>query len=272
MNSLHPVKKVPVGPPIAPAVVSRCPVFQPRFKNLRTETIKWETPWAEVTVTGRIGGIHRKVLDAIFASNLGERPVAGGARLFAIDPYQIARVAGIAHHPHWLLKILKDMQAADVTIVDKVTKMRHWAHIISEVQESKKRAAQPGGALPGDRPLYIVTISAGWMKIFDTTLVVKYRNVLPVLSQIESGAVHALGLHILTHSGGNFDADSVLTTIGAITPNTSDRQRRRLLQDIVKETDRLAQLGIQLYRNGTNLLLAYTPTGDVHTQAPAPKK
>ena len=135
MNSSHHVKKVPVGPPIAPAVISRGPVFQPRFKNLRTETIKWETPWVEVTVTGRIGGIHRKVLDAIFGANLGERAVSGGARLFAVDPYQIARVAGIAHHPHWLLKILKDMQDADVTLKDKSTGLRHWAHIISEVQE-----------------------------------------------------------------------------------------------------------------------------------------
>ena len=75
---------------------------------------------------------------------------------------------------------------------------------------------------------------------------------------------------MLTHSSsGNFEADSVLTTIGAITPNTSDRQRRRQLQDIVKEAPRLARLGMRLYRTDSNqLMIAYTPTGDVHTQAP----
>ena len=69
-------RSVPVGPAIAPAVISRGPVFQPKFKNLKPETMEWETPWAVVTVTGRLGGIHRKVLDAIFASALKTSPLA----------------------------------------------------------------------------------------------------------------------------------------------------------------------------------------------------
>lgn len=273
MSSSQPAKstkKVPAGPPIAPAVISRGPVFQPRFKNIQNGTYTWETPWAKITVSGRLGGIHRKVLDAIFAESLGQKAVEGGARLFAIDPYQIAKAAGVAHHPHWLLTILRDMHDADVTIMDKVTGLRHWSHIVSEVQESKKRAPQPGGARRGDRALYIITISAGWMKIFDTSLVVKYRNALPTLGRIESGAVHALALHILTHSGGAFKAEEVLKIVGAITPETSDRHRRRLIQEITAETDRLSHLGMQLYyHTDTNcLMIAYTPTGDVHTQNP----
>ena len=271
MNSLHPVKKVPVGPPIAPAVISRGPVFQPRFKNLRTETIKWETPWAEVTVTGRLGGIHRKVLDAIFAEPIKTKRIESGAQMMVIDPYRIAKLTGTTKsHPQWLKTVLRDMQNANVTILDKVSGLHYWGHIISDIWESKKSAQQPGGALHGDRPLFVVTISPGWMQIYDTALVVRYRTVLPVLCQIESGAVHAVALHILTHSSsGNFEAESVLSIVGAITPDTSDRQRRRQLHAVVKEAERLARLGMQLYRNGNNhLMIAYTPTGDVHTQAP----
>lgn len=265
---------IPGGPPIAPAVLSRCPVFQPRFKNLRTGAAVWETPWARVTVTGRLGGIHRKVLDAIFATALKTKRIEGGAQMMVIDPYRVAKLIGISKsHPGWLLSILRDMQSADVIIEDKITGLRHWAHIVSEMWESKRRAAMPGGALTGDRPLYVVTISSGWMKIFDTSMIIKYRNVLPVLSRIESGAVHALALHILTHSGGSFDAENVLSIVGAITPDTSDRHHRRLLQEIVKEAARLAQLGMQLYRHSAtnHLMIAYTPTGAVHAQNPKSK-
>ena len=194
--------------------------------------------------------------------------------MMVVDPYRIAKIAGTKKsHPQWLKTVLRDMQNAHVTILDKTTGLHYWGHIISDIWESKKSAQQPGGALIGDRPLFVVTISPGWMQIYDTSLVMKYRNVLPVLADIESGAVHAVALHILTHSSGNFDAENVLSVVGAITPDTSDRHHRRLLQEIVKEAARMAKLGMQLYRQSdtNHLMIAYTPTGDVHAQSPKPK-
>ena len=220
---------------------------------------------------GRLGGIHRKVLDAIFAENVKTKAVEGGAHMFVIDPYHIARVAGVAAgQTRWFLGILKDMQQADVTIEDKTTGLHHWAHIISEVWESKRRADMPGGALTGDRPLYVVTVSAGWMKIYDTSMVVKYRNVLPVLSAIENGAVHAMALHILTHSAGSFDVADTLKTVGVPWDGISRRRQNKILQEIETEDLHLRELGIQLYRqtDTRRLMLSFHPAGTVHAQNP----
>ena len=266
-------RSVPVGPTIAPAVISRCPVFQPRFKNLRVGTVVWETPWARVTVTGRLGGIHRKVLDAIFATALKTKRIEGGAQMMVIDPYRVAKLIGVAKsHPGWLLSILRDMQSADVTIVDKTTGLRHWAHIISEMWESKRRADMPGGVLTGDRALYVVTVSAGWMKIFDTSMIVKYRNVLPVLSRIESGAVHALALHILTHSGGSFTVRDVLAVVGVPWDALSRRRQNQITQEVEQSAGLLAEIGMQLYRHSESgqLMISYHPSGAVHMHNPAP--
>ena len=236
-------------------------------------TVQWK-----LRPSGR-GGFHRKVLDALFATALDTfrhttTPQQSGAMSLLIDPYQVAKLAGVATgHPQWLYGILEDMRVARIELHDKTTGGVHWAGIVSEVNvQSSARVPLPGGCKHGDRPLWRVTISSAWMRIYDTSLVLRYRNALPALGQITSGATHALALHILTHAGGSYDAESVLSIVGAITPDTSDRQRRRLLQGIIKEAARLAQLGMRLYRNGNNhLMIAYTPTGDVHTLC-APKK
>lgn len=264
-------RTAPVGPPIAPAILSRGPVFQPRFKNIQPGRFTWETPWAVVTVEGRLGGIHRKVLDAIFAEPIKSKRIESGAQMMVVDPYRIAKLTGTTKsHPQWLKSVLRDMQKADVTIVDKATGLHYWGHIISDVWESKKSVDMPGGALVGDRPLFVVTISPGWMQIYDTSLVVRYRNELPVLAAIESGAVHAAALHVLTQSRGNFDVISVLRTVGVNWDGLSRSQRWKILQEFAAESERLAQLGMHLYRHADtdNLMISYHPTGEVHLNSP----
>lgn len=55
MTTSIPAKRSgPVGPAIAPAILSRGPVFQPRFKNIQTDQYTSETAWATVTVAGRL--------------------------------------------------------------------------------------------------------------------------------------------------------------------------------------------------------------------------
>ena len=261
-----PKRRVPVGQPMAPAIVSRAPVFQPFFRNVKAGTFTGETAWATTTVTGRLGGIHRKVLDAMFANPVTYRDLSNGTREMVIDPYRTAKTAGVAvGKPDWLRTILRDMERAKVTLVDKQTRLCHEAHILADVWDPKDRVKQPGGALVGDRPLFGVTVSAEWMGLLSTSLVVKYRNVLPTLSQIQSGVVHAAALHVLTHSGGSFDVDKLLTIIGV---TASKERRRRLVQQFMTEVANLERLGMQVYRHrdDARLMIAYTPTGDVHVQ------
>lgn len=45
---------IPVGPPIAPAIISRVPTFQPTFRRAdpRGMDETWQTPWGTVRVAG----------------------------------------------------------------------------------------------------------------------------------------------------------------------------------------------------------------------------
>ena len=266
----------PVGPGIAPAIISRVPVFQPRFKNLQNTTIAAETSWGSVKVVGKIGGIHRKVLDALFATALDtfrhESRHESGAMALLVDPYLVAKTAGVAMgHPQWLYGILEDMRVARVELYDKTTGGRHWAGIVSEVNDrSSARVPLPGGCKQGDRPLWRVTISSAWMRIYDTSFVLRYRNALPTLGQLTSGATHALALHILTHSGGSYDVESVLRTVGVPWDSLSRRRQHQLMAEITREKDHLSALGMELYRQqGTHqLMINYRPNGDVHAQNP----
>jgi len=88
-SSVRAHRNIPVGPPIAPVITSRVPLFQPTFKRLaNVGAVTQETPWGSVTVEGRLGEIHRKVLDAIFADHLRSAgfaadQIAGHARVDA---------------------------------------------------------------------------------------------------------------------------------------------------------------------------------------------
>ena len=267
------IAAAPVGPPIAPAIISRVPLFQPTFKRLASDlgATTQETPWGTVTVEGRLGEIHRKVLDAIFADHLQSQRLDTGACAFLTDPYRIEKTANIAANPKWLLGIFEDMRKAKVELWDKTTGLRHWAGILCEYHESPRaRADMPGGALTGDRPLYAVVVSAAWMRVFDSSLIMKYQRLLPTINQIKDGATHAMALHILTHQAGSFVVDEVLAHIGAFRATTSDRHRRRLRATVLAETDRLAALGIHLYFHADTgrLMASYHPRPEVHFRNP----
>ncbi len=262
-------RQVPVGPAIAPALISRTAVFQPKFKNIQNGTWAWTTAWGTVTVSGRLGALHRKVLDAIFASAIKTKriPETGGQ----IDPYQVEKLAGVAHHPQWLKTILRDMQQANVTIINKITGVQYWGHIISDIWLSRHPAKLPGGALTGQRALFVVTISPGWMQIYDTSIVMKYRNVLPVLASLESGATYAMILHVLTHSGGCFAVDDVLQTVGVPWASMSRQRRHAILREVRSADPQLQKLGMELYtQSDGRLMVSYHPTGDI-TFANPPK-
>ena len=266
-------RQVPVGPAIAPALISRTAVFQPKFKNIQNGTWTWATAWGTVTVSGRLGALHRKVLDAIFASAIKTKriPETGG-QMMVIDPYRVAKLTGTSKsHPQWLKTILQDMQNATVAIVNKTNGDQYWGHIISDIWLSQHPAEMPGGALTGQRALFVVTISPGWMQIYDTSIVMKYRNVLPVLASLESGATYAMILHVLTHSGGCFAVDDVLQTVGVPWPSMSRQRRHAILREVRDADPQLQKLGMELYiQSDGRLMVSYHPTGDI-TFANPPK-
>ncbi len=246
----------PVGPVIAPAIISRVPTFQPTFRRgqPRGMDATWTTPWGSVRVAGRLTEIHRKVLDAIFSDNEGEFEMETGAKAFLVDPYRLAKAAQVGQNTQWLKSIMEDMRVAVVHIVDTHTGLEHHAGIVSEYLVSSQHASQPGGALTGDRSLMVATISAAWMRIHHMSLTVHYRNLLPIVNTAQHGATHALALHVLSNATYNRALVQALTDIGALREGMTDRGQRKVIAEVLEEQKLLAVLGIQI---GANRVVYY---------------
>jgi len=218
------------------------------------------TSFGTVQVAGRLTETHRKILDAIFATALDDYALATGAKALLVDPYQVATMAHIDHKPQWLKSLIEDMRVAVVHIVDHQAGLEYHAGIISEYVESSRRVTLPGGALSGDRPLMVATISSAWMRIYRTSLTMRYRQLLPIINQARSGATHALALHVLTHRKYNRALATTLAEIGAVREDMSARGKRKVFTTVLAEQSLLEALGIYI-REG---IVYYQQHAQVH--------
>jgi len=248
--------KFEYGPAIAPAIISRVPVFAPSLRAVTKTKWEAETSWGQVKVEGRLGGIHRRILDSMFAYALANKALPGGTMALLADPYRIMRGIRTASNDHkWLLNRLEEMRTAKIQIT--AGGLIHVGGIISEYREAKRRAKMPGGDLQWsnarhcvDRPLLTVIFSAAWMRIYDITLVVSYRNLLPKLHAIKSGPAYAIALFCITHrTSCGQSIVKLLEIVRAIRPDMTDRSKRKAKAAVEDEKEALAEIGIIL-KNG----------------------
>ena len=232
------------GPKIAPVITSRVPIFAPSLK--RVDASYWEasTQWGKISVSGKLSQIHRGILDAIFAFALDSRRLSTGALELLIDPYKITKVTGSDRHRLWLIGKLRDMQQASVTI--ETQGLLHGGAIVAEWREANRKVPLPGGALTGTRPLLAVTITAVWMRIYDWSTAVRYRNLIPVIEALHSGAGRALARFCITHNQVSLPLKEALSIIRAIRPGMTDRAIRKVRTEVQADSVGLAILGIQV--------------------------
>ncbi len=254
-------KSEDVGPVVAPVHISRVPVFEPTFKRpYRSENEEFRTSRGVVRVNGKLTATHRKILDAIFAEALHTEDMGeDGPMVVVVDPFSVAKTAGVSrHHPKWLRGKLDEMQSATVELTrlkNGIPGDRFWGQIISEVRESDDfRVALPGGAFVGDRALWEVTISAVWMRLYDTDLVVRYALLLPEINQLAHGATHAFALHVLSHRRHTRYIDDILRDVGALRDGMTRVAQEAVRQSIREEAAALKRLGIHLVLGGTGEL------------------
>lgn len=143
---------------------------QSRFNNLEGSTKEYETARLKISVTGRLGPGHRKILDAIFAEHIREKTLYIGAKVFVIDPRKIEKLVAVENDTQWLFERLLELKSAQIIIEDKKTGSLMMAtQIVSEIREVERRVETPTGKLTGSageldtRPLYEVTVDAAWM-------------------------------------------------------------------------------------------------------------
>ncbi|NDP46842.1 MAG: hypothetical protein GZ085_00350 [Sulfuriferula multivorans] len=243
------------GPAVAPVIASRVPIFAPSLKAVKESEWEGITPWGQVKVVGRIGGIHRRLLDTMFAYAIKTRRNRNGSVDLLIDPYQIRKIAG-GSGVAWIKKHLRDLRDAHVSIDGD----REGGSIVSDWQDSKKTVAFPVGIVSvknGEREveattrtLLVVTVGAVWMRIYDCTMAVRYRPLLPTLHCMRNGAAYMLALHVITHRVYNTRLDVALRYIRAVHDDMSDRQKRRVRAGVLAEIDALCEMGITITGGG----------------------
>jgi len=245
----------------APALASRCPVFAPSIKSGMTD---WNitTIYGTASVRGKLTQIHRNILDAIFGFALAIDQMQTGAMEILVDPFVIATQTGSSRDYKWLESKLADMKAADVKIVD-AEGLPHRGGIVSEWRVSKRRVAMPGGALQGDRALLAITISAAWMRLYNNSLTVGYRDLIKPIAELETGVLQALVRYCLTHRELNKKLDDILTEIGAIGPTTGLRKHERARKSVI-DAD-LSKFGIKV----KNEIVFYKKHADVRFRNPS---
>ena len=210
----------------APVLASRCPVFSPTIKG---GSLDWqiETVYGKASVKGKLTQIHRNLLDAIFGFALEVDRMHTGAMEILVDPYTIATKTGSSRDYAWLRSKLHDMKVADVDIVD-VNGIPHHGGIVSEWRISTRKVPlPPGGKASGARVLLAITISAAWMRLYNSTLTVGYRDLISKVAELQSGVLQALVRYCLTQRELNKEMDEVLREIGAIYATTKKENPRK---------------------------------------------
>jgi hypothetical protein len=231
-----------------PVLANRCPVFAPSIKAGKTN---WSvtTPYGSVSVMGDITQTHHNILDAIFGFALDSRTFQSGAVEVLVDPFIVTSKTGSCRDYKWLDSVLEDMKKSMVRLKDN-NGGEHVGGIVSEWRKTKEKGVVvplPGGCMKGVRTLLAVTISAAWMRLYNTTLTVGYRDLIPAISALKSGVAQALVRFCLTHRVVNMKLDEVLQHIGAIEETTKQANPRKYnrVHKIVAEAD-LTLFGIEI--------------------------
>lgn len=226
---------------------SRVPVFWPSLRRSGSVSWVWETPWGSVSCSATQRGLtgqHRRVLDAIFAYALDSRCLDTGALVLLVDPYRIDMATSNNGTP-WLRSILDDLKHADVTVTEK-NSAPWYGGIVSDWNETNLTKPLPGGALVGIRHLWAVTISAVWMRAFDSHLAVQYRSLLPILHSLRSGAAYALALMVISHREFSMQLSDALRHVMAIRPDMTRRACNKVIAGVLREKESFAAIGIKI--------------------------
>jgi hypothetical protein len=236
--------------PTANALESRLRIFQAtqRPKFIRNQKI--ETPWGEVTITGRIGQRHCDLSE--FIRVCAERKREWGGKLWLlVDPYKLRQKMG-KYYSHEQIKILiKDLTEASVQIE---TENEHWTfgHLIDYVIESTVERANPLAFPGGKRKLWAVEVGIPGRKLLFEGIKLFYDPV--PIARLKSGMSQAIARHVLGHTtkpNGGWKLDSLLEAVaGKMTGKRLSDARCAVRED----SEGLLEIGIEVKEGRINLL------------------
>lgn len=264
------------NPCIASVLASRVAVFFPSKRNIDGVS-KWEseTVWGKVSVKGRLTQNHRAILDAIFAfpicsSRLMDEKGNPGPAVFVVNPYLIAKKAGVCTNREWLEgTILEEMRTATVLIESK-SDNKTSCQCAGIVSEWKKDETFNHRGVVKESSLLRITISAAWMTLMDETMGVRYAPLVEKIGKIQSGATQALVRFLLTHTNARFWLKDALTILNAIGPDSSRQVISKTIKSVVENQEVLErEFGIRLEKKESKWLVSYSKHDDVVLSSPS---
>lgn len=236
----------------SPVHASRLPIFPPT-RRPTLSTWEFNTPWGEGVVTGRLGQMHRDLIDA--ARMEAERRVVDhtGALHLLIDPARLRAALGwdtVTYHQ--IEDRLEDMRIAKVSTTIRATGLRVREGIVSsyamaaaqppERGEKVRHLAKPNGqaqaALLHGGGLWRVSFSQSWSMVLLEDH--QYSYPLREVMELQHGVSQALARFCLSHKWVHEGLPSVLTKLGAC-----GRQRKRL-SELRVDAAALRALGVDV--------------------------
>lgn len=237
------VRKV-FGSPTSTVHHSRLPIFAATRRP--TERIQWicENPWGTSEVTGTLGQNHRDLHDLVMTEGIEYKRGLEKELYVTIDPYDIQKKMGLKRPDlDYIHKLLEDMQDAKVTIKYKNGGGK-LGGIISEIDREYKEISGPGGCVL-DRYLWKITISATWMKLYDTEIKVRCKPALDIILQMRSGYSQAMARSFLTHN-----QNSLMNFVDCLKALGVEMEAKYVKREMKQDVDLLARLGLTFETGG----------------------
>lgn len=264
------------GPPVAPVIVSRVPVFAPTERRTRAERV-WhgETPWGSVTVTGCLTQLHRHLLDCAVATALEATPTEEGGVTLIVDPHEMMTWRGSTSWDYrWLEALLEDLRRASVRISDRADGFPvQVTGIVTRYGRYDRQRRLARGRIShrddGRRDMLAITISGAWWRMWADRPTAHYAAHLRTIAALSPIGQAIARLCLGQRDGWCIGMDRALQSVGAWSDAmgaTPHKARQRARRALAEDAGQLAGMGIVL--DLTRRTIAFRRPPDVWISIP----
>ena len=237
----------------SPVHASRLPIFPPTRRPTSCSSWEFDTYWGKGMVEGRLGQMHRDLLDA--ARMVAERQVvdAGEKLHLLLDAAKLRAALGWDSVNYAQLEArLEDMRVAKVSTIIKASGIKLVEGMVSSYcMAQEQRGGRGGGKVAhlviprgGERPrallpgMWRISFSQSWSKLIlqDHQYSYPLRQVL----KMRHGVSQALARFCLSHRWVNEKLEDVLQKLEA------GGRERDCLDVLIVDQDALLSLGIEV--------------------------
>ncbi len=211
------------------ATPARVMMFQASQKPRYLDDVKFETPWGECTVKGRLGQRHADFVESLMYCAEDRADIDDGTIRLLVDPYKV-RTTMSQQYSHQQLKILAEEVMTALIVLD-AGDICTTGHIVDEIEETRMTRDIPDGT-GRKRHLWNVKLGRVFCKLLQNDIKLYYEP--KPIAMLSSGVSQAIVRHILTHKNepnGGWKLDDMIRRVCGDVDSTKMRNARRSVKD-----------------------------------------